>query len=43
MDGLYYKMIWVILLFPWSLAALTVLGAVRDGRRKARARVRNRL
>ncbi|HET7854429.1 MAG TPA: hypothetical protein VFM04_08225 [Candidatus Methylomirabilis sp.] len=42
MDGLYYKVIWVILLFPWSLAGVMVLGALRDHRRKAHARVQSR-
>ena len=42
MDGLYYKVIWSILLFPWSLVGLMVLGALRDQRRKAHARVQSR-
>jgi hypothetical protein len=42
MDGLYYKVIWSILLFPWSLVALMVFGALRENRRKAHARVRSR-
>ena len=42
MEGLYYKVIWGILLFPWSLAGLMVLGALRHHRRKAHARVQSR-
>lgn len=29
MDGLYYKVIGLILMFPWSLVALTVVGGLR--------------
>ncbi len=29
MDSLYYKVIAVILLFPWSILALTVAGHLR--------------
>jgi hypothetical protein len=37
MDALYYDMIPPILLFPWSLVALTVVGFLRDGwQRQAR-------
>jgi len=42
MDGLYYKVIWTILLFPWSLVGLMVLGALRKNRRKAHARIQSR-
>jgi hypothetical protein len=42
MDGLYYKVIWSILLFPWSLVGLMVLGALRQNRRNAHARVQIR-
>lgn len=36
MDGLYYKAIGVILLFPWSLVAVTLAGYLR-GRLARRA------
>jgi hypothetical protein len=42
MDGLYYKVIWSILLFPWSLVGLMVLGALRQNHRKAHARIQSR-
>ncbi|MGH7370404.1 MAG: hypothetical protein ACREJK_00965 [Candidatus Methylomirabilales bacterium] len=42
MEGLYYKVIWSILLFPWSLVGLMVLGALRQNRRKVHARVQSR-
>lgn len=42
MDGLYYKVIWSILLFPWSLAGLMVVGTLRQNRRKTHARVQSR-
>jgi hypothetical protein len=42
MDGLYYKVIWSILLFPWSLVGLMVIGGLRQERRKAHARVQSR-
>ncbi|MGH7383274.1 MAG: hypothetical protein ACREKR_13790 [Candidatus Methylomirabilales bacterium] len=41
MEGLYYKVIWGILLFPWSLVGLMVLGALRQQRRKAHSRVQS--
>ncbi len=42
MEGLYYKVIWSILLFPWSLVGLMVVGALAQNRGKAHARVRSR-
>jgi len=42
MDGLYYKVIWSILLFPWSLVGLMILGVLRQNRRKAHARIQSR-
>ncbi len=37
MGALYYKVIALILLFPWSLVVLTVVGFLRDRwQRKAR-------
>ena len=41
MESLYYKVIWAVLLFPWSLVGLIALGALRQ-RKKAHARVEGR-